>query len=154
MPDPTPEVPATLPERSQSGKPRSETDAPKADERPERVPPPATFFGASAAQSRAIDAVPSRSVYPSFRRARSMTHSEARDSTRGWTTRDAMDLFNVHAWGAPYFSINAAGNVEVRPSGTESPAIDLYELVDDLRRRGFNPPLLIRFSDILKARVD
>src|SRR4029453_1681030 len=35
-----------------------------------------------------------------------------------------------------------------------STAIDLKELVDDLRRRGLNLPLLIRFSDILRTRVE
>ena len=49
--------------------------------------------------------------------------------------------------------INDAGNVEVTPGGPGSPPIDLKELVDDLRSRGLNLPLLIRFSDILRTRV-
>jgi arginine decarboxylase len=32
--------------------------------------------------------------------------------------------------------------------------VDLKELTDDLRSRGLNLPLLIRFSDILKTRVE
>src|SRR5947199_412726 len=32
-------------------------------------------------------------------------------------------------------------------------AIDLKELVDQIRARGIQPPLLIRFSDILKHRI-
>ena len=38
--------------------------------------------------------------------------------------------------------------------GPGSLPIDLKELVDDLRSRGLNLPLLIRFSDILKTRVE
>ncbi|MBL8696264.1 MAG: biosynthetic arginine decarboxylase [Planctomycetes bacterium] len=83
-----------------------------------------------------------------------MAHAEIRDSTRGWTSRDAAELYNVHSWGAPYFGVNEAGHVVVHPNGNEGFQMDLYELVSDLRRRGFSPPLLIRFSDILKARVD
>lgn len=89
-----------------------------------------------------------------------MAHGlEVRDSTRGWTIRDALDLYGIHSWGAPYFTANEAGHITMvadskLSGGGEGVEIDLYELVNDLRRRGFNPPLLIRFSDILKTRVD
>lgn len=84
-----------------------------------------------------------------------MAHAlELRDSTRGWTVRDALDLYGIHSWGAPYFTVNEAGHITMVADHAEGCEIDLYELVNDLRRRGFNPPLLIRFSDILKARVD
>src|SRR6201999_3129004 len=56
-----------------------------------------------------------------------------------------------------YFGINEAGNVSVTPDGNSgaSPhsAIDMKELVDEVRRRGINLPLLIRFNDILKNRI-
>jgi len=44
--------------------------------------------------------------------------------------------------------------VEVTPAGEGSQAIDLKELVEDLRRRGLNLPILIRFSDILRTRIE
>jgi arginine decarboxylase len=72
---------------------------------------------------------------------------------RAWTVRDAIDLYNVHGWGRDFFSVNQAGHVEVTPAGPGSAKIDLKELVDDLRNRGCNLPLLIRFSDILRTRV-
>jgi arginine decarboxylase len=72
---------------------------------------------------------------------------------RAWTVKDSLELYNVHGWGRDFFSINDAGHVEVTPAGPGSPKIDLKELVDDLRTRGLNLPVLIRFSDILKARV-
>jgi arginine decarboxylase len=73
---------------------------------------------------------------------------------RAWTTKDSIELYNVNGWGQPFFSINEAGNVEVSPAGPGSPKIDLKELVDDLRSRGLNLPVLIRFSDILRRRVE
>lgn len=72
---------------------------------------------------------------------------------RAWTVKDSLELYNVHGWGRDFFSINEAGHVEVTPAGPGSPKIDLKELVDDLRSRGLNLPFLIRFSDILKSRV-
>jgi arginine decarboxylase len=72
---------------------------------------------------------------------------------RAWTVKDSIELYNVNGWGGEFFTINEAGHVEVRPAGPGSAPIDLKELVDDLRSRGLNLPLLIRFSDILRTRV-
>ncbi len=72
---------------------------------------------------------------------------------RAWTVKDAIEHYNVHGWGRDFFTINDAGHVEVTPAGAGSPRIDLKELVDDLRSRGINLPVLIRFSDILRTRV-
>jgi arginine decarboxylase len=72
---------------------------------------------------------------------------------RGWTHRDSLELYNVAAWGAGFFTVNDRGNVEVRPQGPAGPGIDLRELVRDLEQRDLRAPMLIRFSDILAARV-
>jgi arginine decarboxylase len=73
---------------------------------------------------------------------------------RAWTVNDSLELYNVNGWGRPFFSINEAGHVEVAPSGPGATRIDLKDLVEDLRSRGLNLPLLIRFSDILRTRVE
>jgi arginine decarboxylase len=73
---------------------------------------------------------------------------------RAWTVKDSLELYNVNGWGRPFFGINDAGRVEVTPAGASSARIDLKELVEDLRSRGLNLPLLIRFSDILRTRVE
>ncbi len=72
---------------------------------------------------------------------------------RAWTIRDSLELFNVAAWGAGFFTVNPAGHVEVRPRGEQGPGVDLLDLVLDLEQRGVRPPLLVRFSDILASRV-
>lgn len=71
-----------------------------------------------------------------------------------WTVSDALDTYNVRRWGERYFGINDAGNVVVYPTGMRNQSIDLKELVDDIQRRGIGLPLLIRFSDILRSRVE
>lgn len=72
---------------------------------------------------------------------------------RKWTVNDAIDLYNVRAWGGPYFGVNERGNVVVHPDGPSGAQLDLKELVEELRRRGIALPLLIRFNEILRSRV-
>jgi arginine decarboxylase len=73
--------------------------------------------------------------------------------TRRWTPADSLDLYNIRGWGNNYFSVDGHGHMVVHPGGHGSPAIDLKELVDEVRERGIGLPLLIRFSEIIKARV-
>ena len=70
-----------------------------------------------------------------------------------WTPADSLDLYNIRGWGNDYFSVAKEGHIQVHPGGTGSPAIDLKELVDEVRERGIGLPLLIRFSEIIRARV-
>src|SRR5436305_10995064 len=72
---------------------------------------------------------------------------------RRWAVADSAEIYAVRAWGGGYFAINDAGNVSVTPDGPASAPIDMKELVDEVRRRGINLPLLIRFNDILKNRI-
>jgi arginine decarboxylase len=70
-----------------------------------------------------------------------------------WTAADSLDLYNIRGWANGYFSVSNAGHMIVHPGGPGSPAIDLKELVDEVRERGIGLPLLIRFSEIIKGRV-
>jgi arginine decarboxylase len=74
-------------------------------------------------------------------------------TSRAWTVHDASELYEVSRWGNGYFSVNAAGHVQVHPTKDRSTGIDLKELVDRLQLRGISLPVLIRFSDILKHRL-
>ncbi|WP_017305259.1 biosynthetic arginine decarboxylase [Spirulina subsalsa] len=71
-----------------------------------------------------------------------------------WRIEDSENLYRIQGWGEPYFSINAAGHVLVSPQGERGGSLDLYELVQELRQRNVNLPLLIRFSDILADRIE
>jgi arginine decarboxylase len=75
-------------------------------------------------------------------------------SFKSWTIEDSDNLYRIHGWGEPYFSINAAGHVTVSPKGDRGGSLDLFELVESLRRRNLGLPLLIRFSDILEDRIE
>ncbi|MBA1245597.1 MULTISPECIES: arginine decarboxylase [Pseudomonas] len=76
-----------------------------------------------------------------------------KDDGSQWTVADSRGVYGIRHWGAGYFAINEAGRVEVRPNGPESPAIDLFEQVQQLRKSGLSLPLLVRFPDILQHRV-
>jgi len=73
---------------------------------------------------------------------------------RKWSVEDSLDLYNIRQWGNRFFSASEKGNLVVQPEGPEGRTIDLKDLVDEVRRRGIAPPLLIRFSEILASRVD
>jgi len=70
-----------------------------------------------------------------------------------WSLEQASNLYRVNHWSQGYFSIQQPGHVNVHPTADHSLAIDLKALVDDLRERGLEPPLLLRFSDILRHRL-
>ena len=70
-----------------------------------------------------------------------------------WDSEDSLDLYQVTAWGKPYFGINEAGHVVVRPDGTLERDIDLFEVVEGLKARDLTTPVVVRFSDILHHRL-
>lgn len=70
-----------------------------------------------------------------------------------WTIEKARELYGVRDWGQGYFSLNDSGNVVVHPTRDPKVQLDLKVLVDELRQRGLDPPLLIRFTDILRHRL-
>jgi len=70
-----------------------------------------------------------------------------------WDHEDSLDLYQVTAWGKPYFGINEAGHVVVRPDGTPDRDIDLFEVVEGLKARDLTTPVVVRFSDILHHRL-
>jgi arginine decarboxylase len=59
----------------------------------------------------------------------------------------------MKGWGLGYFRINAEGRVAVHPDASRDRGLDLYTLAMDLNAQGVGLPLLLRFSDILRARI-
>jgi len=71
-----------------------------------------------------------------------------------WTPEQSETLYNLPNWAEGFFHINAAGHVAARPGLEEdTPSIDLFELTEDILRRGLRAPLLLRFDGILRAAV-
>lgn len=72
---------------------------------------------------------------------------------RKWRIEDSAELYNISGWGRNYFSINAKGHVEVHPR-EDCVGVDLKEVMDELQLRDMTSPVLLRFPDILDARID
>ncbi|WP_396207354.1 biosynthetic arginine decarboxylase [Gemmatimonas sp.] len=72
-----------------------------------------------------------------------------------WSIDAARALYNVEGWGAGYFDINERGHVVVRPDPSRPQhALDLRDLAADLEGQGIQLPILLRFSDILRSRIE
>ena len=71
-----------------------------------------------------------------------------------WDIEAARNLYNIHRWGAQYFDINEAGHVVAKPLQDAGVAVDLTDVVEEAKGRGLRFPLLIRFQDILRHRVE
>jgi arginine decarboxylase len=71
-----------------------------------------------------------------------------------WDIPSATALYNIDRWGNGYFSINAAGNVQITPTQAYSESIDLVEVINEARDRGMSFPLVVRFQDLLRHRVE
>ncbi|MGA1867242.1 MAG: biosynthetic arginine decarboxylase [bacterium] len=71
-----------------------------------------------------------------------------------WTIKDAEELYNIKGWGLRFFGINEAGELEVYPLKDQGKPIVLKYLVEDLVSQGLSPPILLRFSDILRYRIE
>jgi len=59
----------------------------------------------------------------------------------------------MSGWGLGYFRINSEGHVTVHPDANRKRGLDLYNLAMDLHAQGVGLPLLLRFSDILRSRI-
>jgi arginine decarboxylase len=68
--------------------------------------------------------------------------------------KDAEKLYNMSGWGLGFFRVNPEGHVTVHPDANRKRGLDLYHLAMDLHAQGVGLPLLLRFSDILKARIE
>lgn len=62
-------------------------------------------------------------------------------------------LYWIKSWGSPYFEVNDQGHIAVKPHGNALEG-DLFELVQSIVQRGIEAPILIRFEDIVKDRIE
>ncbi|KAI3774117.1 hypothetical protein L1987_48661 [Smallanthus sonchifolius] len=75
-----------------------------------------------------------------------------------WSSSHSAAVYRINGWGAPYFSVNSSGNVAVRPHGSatmDHQEIDLLKVVNKASGGLHLPlPLIIRFPDVLKNRLE
>lgn len=71
-----------------------------------------------------------------------------------WTVGKSAEIYGINQWGQGYFRVNDKGNVAIHPFQGSNRHIDLFELTEDLRDRGIRVPIMIRFPDIIQARIE
>ncbi len=71
----------------------------------------------------------------------------------GWSIEQAAQLYGVSTWGREFLHVSEGGRLILRPLGPDGPWVDLTTLASDLERRGIELPLLLRFSDLIDARI-
>ena len=80
--------------------------------------------------------------------------SNSSDTSGPWDIQRARNVYNIHGWGAKYFDINEAGHVVARPLQDAGSAVDITDVIEEAKARGLKFPVLIRFQDILRHRVE
>jgi arginine decarboxylase len=70
-----------------------------------------------------------------------------------WTVEDSADLYMIDRWGAGYFGINPGGDLIVSPLQHEL-AVPIIDVVREARLQGLQTPMLVRFQDLLRHRVE
>src|SRR5437867_9243207 len=80
--------------------------------------------------------------------------SNSTEANGPWDIQQARNLYNIHGWGAKYFDINEAGRVVAKPLRDTGAAVDLTDVIEEAKARGLKFPVLIRFQDILRHRVE
>ncbi|CAN5817316.1 biosynthetic arginine decarboxylase [soil metagenome] len=72
-----------------------------------------------------------------------------------WTLEDSAKTYGIRDWGNDYFDISAKGEVVVKlRDGNKTKAVSLPDIVRGMRERGMQLPVLIRFGDLLRWRIE
>lgn len=71
-----------------------------------------------------------------------------------WNIDAARSQYRLAHWSGGYFDINTHGHVVARPLPGTGGGIDLVEVVSQLRAQDIQLPVLLRFTDILRHRID
>ncbi|CAH9126071.1 unnamed protein product [Cuscuta epithymum] len=80
-----------------------------------------------------------------------------------WSPALSSALYRIDKWGEPYFTVNSSGDISVKPHGTATLShqeIDLLKVVKKasdpkhLGGLGLQMPLVVRFPDVLRNRLD
>ena len=77
--------------------------------------------------------------------------AEKRES---WTVEDSTSLYMIDRWGGGYFDANANGDLTCAPLQENGIPIPLIEVLREAKGLNLQTPLLIRFQDLLRHRVE
>ena len=71
-----------------------------------------------------------------------------------WSAADSAELYGIRNWSAGYFDVSQKGEVVIKPYGADGgPEVSLLEVVDEIRERGYDMPVLLRIENLLDAQI-
>ncbi|ANM31845.1 hypothetical protein ABI59_23230 [Acidobacteria bacterium Mor1] len=73
--------------------------------------------------------------------------------TDRYTSRHAVETYGLDRWGNGYLDIGDDGRLLVTPGKDSSRSIDLLQVVQELGKRGYGTPALLRFPQLLEGQV-
>jgi len=76
------------------------------------------------------------------------------DELPPWTVEDSSALYMIDRWGSGYFDVNPAGDLTVAPLQEGGTAVPIIDALREAQALNLNAPLLIRFQDLLRHRVE
>ncbi|MFC7336325.1 biosynthetic arginine decarboxylase [Haloferula chungangensis] len=78
----------------------------------------------------------------------------AKSKNNKWSPAQSAELYGVDGWAHDFFSVNEDGHVTVRLDGSDGKKdVSLHNLVEGLKDRGTDMPVLLRFRDLLQSRI-
>jgi len=71
-----------------------------------------------------------------------------------WSVEDALALYMIDRWGTGYFGVGGNGDMTVAPLQENGIAIPIIDVLREAKAMNLDAPLLIRFQDLLRHRVE
>ena len=71
-----------------------------------------------------------------------------------WSVNDSANLYGIKDWGAGYFDLSPKGELVVRvPFANKTVDVSLMSILDGVRERGLEMPVLLRIENLLDAQI-
>ncbi len=70
-----------------------------------------------------------------------------------WTKQKSEEAYGIKNWGGDYYHISDQGEVIVKPHKNADSGVSLMDIVSGVKDRGFDMPVLLRFENLLDARI-
>jgi len=70
-----------------------------------------------------------------------------------WSIQQARDIYHIAQWSDGFFDISERVTLQACPNASRETSIDLFELADVIKKSGTSFPVLVRFTDILRQRI-
>jgi arginine decarboxylase len=71
-----------------------------------------------------------------------------------WSINDATSIYGIERWGLGYFGVAPSGSMTVNaPTGSGVQTIEFSEILDGLKKRGLDMPVMLRLENLVDHRI-